>query len=89
MKQGNWKLQKYNGWKNYYTWNVMLYLNNDEGYYSTVKAFRDEVKSKRLRATWTQFLWFSGLTYSKTPDGVAFNNKNLCRRELIQAIMEE
>jgi hypothetical protein len=30
--------EKYNGYKNYQTWNVVLWLNNDEGLY---RAYRD------------------------------------------------
>ena len=30
-----------NGWKNYETWNVSLWINNDEGLYNIAKSCRD------------------------------------------------
>ena len=57
---------KYNGWRNRQTWNVMLWLDNDEGYYH---AYRRQLKwGKYTAATAEQFvrdLWPSGYT----PDG--------------------
>ena len=32
----------YNGWKNYETWNVILWLDNDEGLYNIVKKSSSE-----------------------------------------------
>jgi hypothetical protein len=31
----------YNGWRNYATWNVALWIGNDEGLYETAKGCRD------------------------------------------------
>lgn len=31
--------QEYNGWKNYETWNVALWLGNDEGLYNQARDF--------------------------------------------------
>jgi len=33
--------KKYNGWKNYPTWNVSLWLNNDEGSYHELMRLLD------------------------------------------------
>lgn len=35
----------YNGWKNYETWNVSLWLDNDEGTYNEVREIMREVKA--------------------------------------------
>jgi hypothetical protein len=36
---GTVELPEYNGWKNYATWNVMLWLNNDEPSYRAMQDF--------------------------------------------------
>lgn len=58
----------YNGWKNYETWNVALWIGNDEGLYGTAKecgnyeAFADFMRSQG------QY---------ETPDGVAWKDSGL------------
>ncbi len=34
-------MKGYNGWKNYETWNVALWIGNDEGLYLMAKESRD------------------------------------------------
>jgi hypothetical protein len=54
----------YNGWTNYETWNVALWINNDEGLYnianecSCYQEFIDNISEFMLQ----------------TPDGVRFND---------------
>lgn len=36
----------YNGWKNRATWNVMLWMDNDEGCY---RAYREKVERYKAR----------------------------------------
>ena len=33
-----YKKNEYNGWKNYETWNVMLWINNDPIFYNSLKS---------------------------------------------------
>ena len=37
----------YNGWSNYETWNVKLWLDNDEGIYNEVLSWAKEVKGTK------------------------------------------
>ena len=53
----------YNGWKNYETWNVALWLGNDEGLYRTAKDFADQCEG-RLSGKTAQ--WF---VYEIMPNG--------------------
>ncbi len=57
----------YNGWTNYETWNVALWIQNDEGLYNIAQRcddYHDFVDS------------IEGLL-SKTPDGVSFTSAML------------
>ena len=55
----------YNGWKNYETWNVALWISNDEGLYNIARCkksyseFADEMNS---------------IGEKKTPDGVFYGD---------------
>jgi len=64
--------QEYNGWTNYETWNVSLWIQNDEGLYDIARRcddYQDFVDS------------IEGLI-TKTPDGVSFTSDNLNWHEL-------
>jgi hypothetical protein len=52
MSKNSWAIgdQKYNGWSNYETWNVALWIDSDENTYHTVKenAPFTAVKAQRI-----------------------------------------
>lgn len=58
----------YNGWSNYETWNVSLWLNNDEGTYRELQRLQQHADDKDELATkireFCEAIWENG----KTPD---------------------
>ena len=70
---------EYNGWANRQTWNVALWLNNDEGLYrlaQSVGSYADLVEHLREE----------GVT--ETPDGVAYNDSGLDRVALDEVVTD-
>ena len=79
----------YNGWTNYETWNVALWIDNDYTIYNLVRkwvAYQLEedqpVKYDILRHTLTE------LFGSKTSDGVDWNDTCLDEDELDEMLQE-
>lgn len=64
---------EYNGWANYETWNVALWIGNDEGLYSMAKHSR-RYGYKNFVAHLAEL---GGEISLKTPDGVAWNDPSL------------
>ena len=65
----------YGDWTNYKTWNVALYINNDEGVYNMIKngdvcCYEDLI----------EVLYDCGS--KKTPDGVMWNDPEINRAEI-------
>lgn len=64
----------YNGWANYETWNVSLWLNNDEGLYDSMV----EYARRAVRPKYREFVDTYLSEFSKgTPDGVAWLDDEL------------
>mgnify|MGYP001587550262 CR=1 FL=1 len=70
---------KYNGWKNRQTWNVALWINNEENYY---RAAVDFMRTYDGRAAWAAFCKAYGFQYERTPDGIAYISTHISYREL-------
>lgn len=74
--------ESYNGWKNYETWNVALWIQNDEGMYQVAKRY------KRIRnnpyITLAMNLSMDGI--NKTPDGVQYLDGNIDYESLNEMI---
>jgi hypothetical protein len=64
-----------NGWKNRETWNVALWLQNEEPLYQLARIYR-----KRSYTRLAAHLARHGMTH--TPDGVSYTSSKLSRREL-------
>ena len=79
--------EKYNGWANYETWNVALWVGNDEGLYETAKNFRHTPHP--YQSFVADMCEFHVLTISiETPDGVAWNDSGLDHEALDEMINE-
>ena len=79
-------MSEYNGWKNYETWNVALWIQNDEGlYFSITKHVKDYASLVgQLAGTFgVDDPW----AY-QTPDGVAWNDSGLDINALDELIAE-
>ena len=75
----------YNGWKNYATWNVALWIGNDEGFY---RAAVDFSRNCKARAVYRLFVESMGLSGTRTPDRVKWDGRDLDYRAL-NAMMRE
>ena len=66
--------QTYNGWANYETWNIALWIQNDEGLYNLALTLSDY--QELVDVLYQEY----GVT--ETKDGVKFNSPKLNRIEL-------
>ena len=73
----------YNGWANYATWNVALWIGNDKGLYHTAKEYQHD--SAPYRA-FTDVM--RELNHIETPDRVAYNDRSLDTDALDEMIRE-
>lgn len=69
----------YNGWENKATWNVALWINNDEALYNDACRFMAEYKGNRPYAQW---VCSRGMRQDRTPDGFEWLGTRLCYKEL-------
>lgn len=69
----------YNGWKNYETWNVALWLNNDEGLHALVKEHNDYTHLVNT---------LNEMNIDKTPDGVFYNDDTIDFRAINDLMTE-
>ena len=74
----------YNGWTNYETWNVALWIGGDEGLYNFAKEFEsyDDFVSNLKEVSGDSSIGY------QTPDGVAWNDSGLDHSELDEMLKE-
>lgn len=70
----------YNGWKNYETWNVALWLSNDEGLYSMMRTCSDYAELRNILRCEYGFI--------ETPDRVSLNDSGLDIAALDELVQE-
>jgi hypothetical protein len=70
----------YNGWANYHTWNVALWISNEESMYRMALHYATDHTTE---ATYDGFLDYIGPEYGDiTPDGVSWTDPTLDHDEL-------
>jgi hypothetical protein len=67
---------RYNGWKNWQTWNVALWIGNDEGLYRLARECKTFAAFKQALAS------FGGRIATHTPDDVAWDSSRVSKREI-------
>ena len=75
----------YNGWKNRQTWNVSLWINNDEPLYRAAVEFMKTYKGK---APYITFIKHNYLEGDRTPDNIAWNGTRLDYKALNEMMQE-
>mgnify|MGYP003334426584 FL=1 len=72
--------ETFNGWSNYETWNVSLWIANDEGLYEIAREYK----------TYSALLFTLQEAYGlkQTPDGVKFNDPKINRIEMNEMLQE-
>jgi hypothetical protein len=78
----------YEGWKNRATWNVALWVSNDEGLYNAAVDYAKMRKRQGKQPSWTGFIEYSGLKYDKTPDRFSYDGSQLDRKALSEMLKE-
>lgn len=78
----------YNSWKNYETWNVALWIQNDEPLYRKAVSFVKWRKPRNLPMDYDRFTFFALVANDTTPDGVAYDDPTLDRAALTEMLQE-
>ena len=79
----------YNGWANYDTWNVMLWLDNDEALYKESCRYFETVRREQKRPTYKglhAWLVTRAKVLGETPDRVSWMSHTLDIAELDRGI---
>ena len=80
--------QTYNGWKNRQTWNVSLWINNDESLYNLAREYTLRHHKAGKRARYMPFVKWARLQGTRTPDNIAFDGSRLDYKELSDMLNE-
>lgn len=80
-----YKHKEYNGYKNYSTWDVSLWLQNNESLYRCAVKFMHTYKGN---APYFHFICKCGLRHSKTPDNIKWLSNHLDYKTLNEEMRE-
>ena len=75
----------YNGWKNRQTWNVALWINNEESLYRAAVEFMKTYKGKKPYGTFIRKNYLSGC---RTPDNISYSGTRLDYKALNEMMQE-
>ncbi len=84
----------YNGWTNYETWNVNLWIQNDEGLYGFVRDGLESILDRcdndweNVSHTDLKELVRDAFGSNKTPDGVSLFSNEIDWGEISDALLE-
>lgn len=79
----------FNGWANYSTWNVSLYIQNEYPLYKAAQSYASYQKELGLPVLYTEFCqYFMDLLGQITPDGVSWTHPELDTDELDEMLQE-
>jgi len=79
---------EHNGWKNRATWNVALWVGNDEGLYREAVTYVQRCKAWNKKPHWSTFVVSAGLSEEKTPDGYKYLGSRLDYKALSEMLKE-
>lgn len=84
--------ETYNGWKNRQTWNVALWINNDESLYRAAVEYMKEHKTnkdgKLNKTPYTRFIKSIGMGEDRTPDNIKYISTRLDYEALNEMMRE-
>ena len=75
----------YNGWKNRSTWNVSLWIANDEGLYYSAVEFMKNYKGRRPYKDYIEYMCLEDV---ETPDGIEWISTRLDYKALNEFMNE-
>lgn len=81
-----YRIKDHNGWKNYETWNVALWINSEECLYKLAKRSHNYYNfiCKVFNSSHSEVMRFK----NETPDGVAWSDKLVNRDDMDEFIEE-
>ena len=79
----------YNGWSNFSTWNVALFINNEYQFYKAAQSYVSYQKELGLDIKYKEYYqFFMTLLGTITPDGVSWTDPTIDEDEMNEMLEE-